>query len=387
LSRFRILALFATVAVLAGVLAACGGSSDSSGEDPQKVVESATLKGVESGDLNFSLHVKSEGTEAGEVDVKLSGPFQKGAEGELPQLSMEASAKGEAEGEPLDFEGAFTLLSDRAFIGYEGTTYEVDPTTFGFAKSAVEQAEAQGGEESGAGVTACQKAAEGIEISQFVDNLKNDGSAEVEGTSTTKISGDLDTSGAVDALIKLTEDRACASQLQAAGPLPLGELEKAKGEVTKAIKKAHVELYVGEDDIIRKVAAELEIEPEGKGGKDQVEFELSLGEVNEEQTISAPTNAKPLELLFQKLGVNPIELLQGGSSGGLGGLLEGFEGAIGSSSASSGGSSSGGSAGGGSAAGLAGDVPGVSAKQKEYVECLQGAESASDIQNCASLVK
>jgi hypothetical protein len=365
------------MALLAGVLAACGGGG-SSEEDPQKVVESATLKGVESGELSFSLHEKSEGKEGGEVDVELSGPFQQGAQGELPQLSLEASVNGEAEGEDLDFEGAFTLLSDRAYIGYEGTNYEVDPTTFGFVKSAVEQAEAQGGEESG-DVTACQKAAEGIEISQFVDNLKNDGSAEVDGTSTTKVSGDLDTSSAVDALIKLTENPACAGQLQAAGPLPLGELEKAKGEVTKAVKKAHVEIYVGDDDIIRKIAAELEIEPEGKGEKVQVEFQLSLGKVNEEVTISALPNSKPLELLFEKLNINPIELLQGGSSGGIGGLLEGLESAAGGSSSSS--------SGGGSSSGAAGSAPGVSAKQKEYVECLQGAESASDIQNCASLIK
>ena len=99
-----------------------------------------------------------------------------------------------------------------------------------------------------------------------------------------------------DAIIKLTENSACSSQLEAAGPLPLGELEKAKGELTGAVKKAHVDVYVGDDNIIRKVAAELTIEPKGSSSeKVEVEFELSLGGVNEEQKISAPSGAKPLE--------------------------------------------------------------------------------------------
>ncbi len=368
MSLARILAVFATMAVLAGVLAACGGG-DSSSEDPQKVVEEATLKGVESGELDFSLNVDSHGKESGELEVTASGPFEQGAKGQLPQFSVEASAHGKANGEPIDFEGALTLFSDRAFVGYEGTEYEVDPTTFGFVKSAIEQAESQGGEESGTDVTACQKAAEGIEISNFVDNLVNDGSAEVDGTSTTKVSGDLNPSGAADAVIKLTEDPACASQLQSAGGLPLGELEKAKGEISKSIKKAHVELYVGDDHIIRKVAAEMEIEPEGKGETVDVEFELSLSKVNEEVTIPTPSGAKPLELLFEKLGVNPLELLQGVTSGEIGSVVEGLGGDLGSSS------------GGGSSAG------GSGSKQAEYKECLRGVETASDIQNCASLLK
>ena len=53
------------------------------------------------------------------------------------------------------------------------------------------------------------------------------------------------------------------------------------------------------------------IEPKGTGEKVEVEFELTLERVNEEQTIKAPAGAKPLEELFQKLGVNPIELLGG----------------------------------------------------------------------------
>jgi uncharacterized membrane protein YgcG len=367
LSRFRILALFATIAALAAVFAACG-SSGGSEEDPQKVIENASLSGVKSGNLDVSFHVKGTGNDA---EVSISGPFQSGGgKEELPELDLGVKVHGTGEGEAIDFEGGLTLLSDRAYVAYKGTNYEVDPTTFGLLKSSIEQAQQQGSKENAGDVTACQKAAEGLKLSEFVDNLSNEGSAEVDGTSTTKVSGDVNVGSAVDAVIKLAENPACATQLQAAGPLPLGELEKAKGEITEAVKKAHAEVYVGEDNIVRKIAGEVAIDSTKSGGPATVEFELSLGEVNEEQQISAPSGStKPLEQLFQKLGINPLELLEAGSSGqGLGGLLEGLGGGSGSGGGSSS-SSGGGSSSGGSAA---------------YLECLQNAKTPVDIQNCAS---
>jgi hypothetical protein len=368
LSRIRFFALLATLALLAAVFAACGGgSSDSSNEDPQKVVEKASLEGVKSGEFELSLNVDAEGEESGEFEASLSGPFEAGAKGELPQAEVSIEADGSAQGESINFDGGLTLLTDRAFVEYEGTSYEVDPTTFGFLKSALEQAQQQEGSE--ADVTACQQAAEGIKFSQFAENLKNEGSEDIDGTSTTKVSGDLDVEGAIDAVIKLTEDPACASQLEAAGPLPLNELEEAKGELSKAIKKSHVEIAVGEDDIVRKFAMELTVEPpEAKGEKVEVEMEVTLSGVNEEQSFEEPANAKPLQGLFKQLGVNPLELLEGGGSGGIGGLLEGLMGGSAGAAQPSGGGSD-------------------AATQKAYVQCLQQARTPADLQRCASLRK
>jgi hypothetical protein len=358
LTRFRILALFTVLFAVAAVFAACGGSDDSgggsSGEDPQKVLEGASLEGVKSGEFDLSLHVTSEGKEGGDVEVQLGGPFEMGAKGELPQAEVSAEASGEAGGEDLDFEGGLTLLTDRGFIGYEGNSYEIDPTTFGFVKSALEQSQQQEGKDD---ITACQKAAEGIKFSQFAEELVNEGSADIDGTSTTKISGDLNPGGAVDALIQLTEDPACSSQLEAAGELPIGELEEAKGELSKAIKKAHVDLYVGDDDIVRKMAAELTIQPPEAGDeKVELEMELTLSGVNEEQSFSEPSNAKSLEALFKDTGVDPTEFAQAFEEG-LGPLLEG----------------------------LGGGSSGSSGSGNKAAECFQEARTPADLQKCASL--
>jgi hypothetical protein len=327
LTRFRILALFAVLTAIAAVFAACGGSDDSgggsSGEDPQKVLENASLEGVKSGDFDLSLHVTSTGKEGGDVEVELGGPFEAGAKGEFPQAEISAEANGSANGEKLDFEGGLTLLTDRAFIENEGQAYEIDPTSYSALKSFIERSQQQEGDKSG-DITACQKAAEGIKFSQFAEELTNEGDVDVDGTPTTKVAGNLDVSGSVDALIQLSEDPACSSQLEAAGPLPLNELEEAKGELSKAVKNAHVELFVGDDDIVRKMAVELAVQPpEAANETVELEMELTLSGVNEEQSFSEPSNAKPLEKFFKDTGIEPLSVLESAEEG-LGGLLEGL---------------------------------------------------------------
>ena len=320
MSRLRFLFALAAVAALSLALVACGGSGDKSSESPQTVLSEATLQGIESGNIDLSLGVKAPGAEGGNLAVSLSGPFQGEGKGNLPQLDMTAKAKGSFNGKRVDFDGGLVLLPNSAYVNYEGVEYEVDPTTFSFVESTLKQAQREGGAETGAaGVAGCQE--EFGQVADFLENGSNEGSADVGGTSTTKISGDLNLSGAIDSLLEVVESQACRSQLAAAGPLPsTAEIEKAKDEVSRSVKSAHVDVYVGDDNIVRQISAQLEIEPKNSGSGPKsvaLDLDLKLTGVNEEQTISAPANAKPLSKLFVKLGINPIELL---------GLLQGEEG-------------------------------------------------------------
>jgi hypothetical protein len=369
------LSVFVALVALSAALAACGGGGS---DDPQAVVEEATLKGIESGKINLAVDVSVQGEKGGKVDVNLSGPFQGESEAEYPELDLAFSSKGSLGGKDLSREGGFTLLGNKAYVGYEGTEYEVDPTTFNFVKSMLKQ---QGGEQGQSSeIGACKEAVSELELSDFAENLKSGGSADVGGTSTTKVSGDVDASGAIEAVSKLIEDPACSEQLSAAGPLPsVAELDKAKGTVRDSLKSAHVDLYVGDDHIVRRITAQATVEPpkSSKAGAKRVELDLdlTLTGVNEEQAISAPSKAKPLSNLFVKLGINPIELLgafQNGGSEGLGSLLEGL------SEAGSGGASGGGSSGGG------GNSAGG---QQSYYECLGEAHTPVDIQNCTGLLQ
>jgi len=383
LSRFRTFTLFAALIALATALAACGGSSSSS--DPQKVVDEATLQGIESGKLDLSVGVDVKGKKSGHVDVSLAGPFQSEGEEELPELDLTAKANGSVGGENVDFEGGLTLLGNKAYVNYSGTDYEVDPTTFNFVKSAIKK-QSGASSQSGEGESGCQEAAGKLKVADFIENLSDEGSADVGGTGTTKVGGEFDAPGAIEALAELIENPACSEQLNAAGPLPSSaELDAAKGKVEEAVKEAHVDVYVGDDHIVRRITAKATIEPPKGSGNETgaesvgLEIDLTLTGVNEDQTISAPQSSKPLSDLFLKLGINPLELagaLSGegglGGAGGLSGLLEGI------------GGGSGGSAGGGSSAAGGGSSEGG---QQAYLSCLKEAGTPVDIQQCARLLQ
>jgi hypothetical protein len=332
LTRFRTLAVFAAMLALAIAFAACGGGNSG---DPQAVVDEATLQGIESAEMEMTLGIDVKGSEGGHLDVDLSGPFQSEDEAEFPEFDLTASAQGNLGGEKVDFDGGLTLLGDKAFVAYEKVEYEVDPSTFSFVRSLLKR---QTGIEGKSGeVTACQEAVAELKLSDFVENLEDGGSADVGGTGTTKVSGNLDVSGAIDAASELNEDPACSEQLEAAGSLPsTAQLEKATGEVEQAVKSAHVDLYVGDDHIVRRISVQATIEPKQSSGggprSAAIDFDLKLTGVNEEQAIAAPQSSKPLSALFIKLGINPIELLdllqdaKGGLNGpgGINELLEGI---------------------------------------------------------------
>lgn len=325
MNRLRIAILFVSLLALATAFAACGGESSGS---PDAVLDDATFKGAESGDLDLSLSLDAKGPEGGTLDVSLSGPFQSGGKGQPPRLDITLKSEGEIGGENLDFDGGLVLLPSKAYVTYEGVDYEVDPTTFSFVKSAIEEAQEEGGQAADA--TACQEAASELELSEFVENPSDEGSADVGGTSTTKITGDLDVPGALDSLVDLSNEPACESQLsEVEGPFALTDegVEQAKETLEEAVKSAPVEIDVGDDNIVRKAATQLTIEPEEAGsGPERIDldFDLTMTGVNEEQAIVPPAKSKPLNDLFLKLKVNPIELLgllEGGKAGGLGNLL------------------------------------------------------------------
>jgi len=325
--------VFIPAAVLAAALlfVACGSGGDKSGESAGAVLDEATLQGVDSARLDLSLGLTAKGEEGGNLDVSLSGPFQSEGQGSLPDLDLTAKAKGSVNGDDVDFEGGFVLLQNSAYVNYEGTEYEVDPTTFGYVESTLREAQREAGAETGSeGAAACQEEFGKLNVASFFEGGANEGSAEVDGTATTKVSGDLDVAGAIDTVLEAAKSPACRAQLAIAGPLPSdAEVEKAKDEVSGSLKNARADVYVGDDDIVREIAAQLTIEPKssGKGPRSvTIDLELKLSGVNEEQRIVPPKNTKPLSKLFLKLGVNPIELLGllEGEGEGLNELLEGL---------------------------------------------------------------
>lgn len=350
MSRFRFAFLIVALVALGSALVACGGDGGgSSDEDAQQVLDrtfSGDHPSVKSGKIDVSLSVSAEGEEDGIFDVSLSGPFQ-GEEGKLPKFDFTATASGEGGGESIDFEGALISTGDAGFVSYQGTDYEVDAQTFSFFKSAVEQAQARSEEQAGTEDDILGQL--GIKPQNWATNLTNEGTEDVEGDETVHISGDIDVGRLLDDFGTLAE-QAGSLGLSTGGQVPSAE---ELDQLASAVKDATFELYTGtEDDILRRFRIDLALVPPD-GPDIDIGLEFTLSELNEEQSIEAPSDTRPLNDLLRELGIGEL-----GSLGGLGGP-----------------------AGPGGTSG-----PPSGAEAQEYLNCIAEASTPAELQRCNSLV-
>ena len=358
LSRTRISLALICSAVAAFALAACGGDSGGD-EDPQEVLNATFTNDekVTSGTFDVSLDVTAEGgSNGGTLDASLGGPFQSG-DGGVPSFDIDAEANVESEAQ--DFSGSIGLTStgQGAFVNFQDTDYEVPQDAFDqFSRSFTqlqEQSEAQG-------TDANFLTNLGINPTNWLTDLSNEGDEDVEGAETVHISGEADVPKLIEDLKKIAENAPqAANQIT---PAQLGQLD----QLTGIVKSADFDIYSGaDDDILRKLEATLELDPPDTGdAPDSVDvtFSVTLGEINEPQSISAPTGAQPLGDLLQQFGVDPSALGQLGAAVGSAGA---------GTTPQAGGSPSG---------------PSDGASQ-EYLDCLANAEGAAAVQQCAELIQ
>ena len=373
MTRFRLLIATSVLAVLCTALVACGSSSSS--ESPQQVIDKTFGSGhgkITSADLNLSLKADASGPQGGTVDASLTGPFESQGSGNLPKLAIQVSlnASDASTGKKTNFDGGLTSTGDAAYVNYKGSDYKVPGTIVSQIKAALQQTSSQQGQQQQSPGALLKQL--GINnVTDLLTNLKDEGDTDVEGTSTSHVSGDVDVGKLVDDLKSAVTGASALGALGGSVPkLPsASQLDQVKG----AIKTAHFDLYSGKDDhILRRLTITLSIVPpagQGNGvNKVDLTFDITLGKVNESQTINAPSGAKPLSTLLSQLGVNPGAL---GSLGALGAVPgSGIAGAgtptsppIGAPSGASGGASA--------------------AQLKKYLQCVQ---TSSNPTSCQSLL-
>ncbi len=133
----------------------------------------------------------------------------------------------------------------------------------------------------------------GIDPTNWLTDLSNEGTEDVEGTETVHISGQADVPKLVEDIKKIAQN---APNLgRRVTPQQLGQLD----QLTAIIKSAEFDIFSGaSDNLLRKIDANLELTPPAgtAGAPDSVTLEVSLtiSDVNEPQTISAPSGAQPL---------------------------------------------------------------------------------------------
>jgi hypothetical protein len=349
LSRIRTLFLLATTLAIATAFAACGGSDDSGSSDvpPQKVLDQtfSEKNTINSGKIDASLNIEASGDESGNFEVKVSGPFDDNGSSDA-KLDLTAKGSGDIAGQSVDFEAGAIFTGEAGYISWKGTDYELSSEQYSSLTSSLGSSSQSDSQDQGS--------FPGLKDS--LGDLTNEGETEVAGANTIHVSGNVDPA-------KLSEAIRSAIEQGAGGGASRAQLQQLQGalpqldQVSDSIKEASFDVYSGVDDhLLRKLDFNLEVAPR-TGGEVKVAFDLTLSDVNEPQTVSAPGSSEPLNNLLREVAP----------------LLGALQGQVPSTAPST-----------GSGSGTTTPAAPAGAPSAATLECLQNATTAAEVQACAS---
>jgi hypothetical protein len=356
MTRFRPALLLSLIAAVALVFAACGGDDSSGGEQASATTDVNELltqtftgsKKVKSGNLDLKLQIEAQGGESqldGPVSVSLKGPFQAQDGGKLPKFKLDAALEGAGQ----SIQAGATSTGEKGFISFQGTDYAVDNQVFQQFKAGFEEAQKNSSGDAQSLATL------GMDPRKWLTDPKNEGDAKVGDADTIKITGGIDVAKLLDD-INNALGKASSLGLQGTGQVPEKLTDAQRQQVLEAVKDPRVEIYTGKDDqILRRIVVNLGVKDTRSGTSGTVAFDVSITDLNEDQDIAEPADAKPFDQLLAQLG----------------GLGLGLGGASGSGSADGGGSSSGGSA----------------ADLEKFSKCVEDAgENVEKARKCSALL-
>lgn len=303
---------------LGGGLAACGG--DEAADDDVATILKDTFgsdEPVESGDLDLELTLDAEGLPnvAGPIALALTGPFDGQGDGELPSFdfSLALDAGGQA------FSAGAVSTGEEGFLEFQGQAFKLDDAQFESLRTAYGQAQKEAGEERGEGERPTFSAL-GIDPLRWLTDAEKAGTEDVGGAETVKITGGIDVPRFLEDINTLL---ARAGDLGVAGAdeVPSELSEEQRAQITEAVKSARVEVYSGnEDRLLRRAVVAITFDVpqdarEATGGLQSGELRLdfTISELNEDQEIEAPQDARPIAELT---GGAPVAPADAGASGG-----------------------------------------------------------------------
>ena len=347
--RFRFAAIFALLALSVVGLAACGGGS-SSDADAQSLLK-ATFgpdHSVKSGKLDVALNLDAKGikTLTGPISLKLSGPFQTTGKGKLPQVDLALELTGAG----TSFSAGAVSTGDKGFLELQGQAFAVDDATFAKFKTGYEQAAAKSGSSSGNPSLASL----GVDPLRWLKDPKVAGTEQAGGADSYHITAGVDVSAFLDDVSTLLGK---AGSLSKGTNVPSSLSDQQRKDIEASITDAKLDLWTGKDDkTLRRLKLDIGIDvPQAirsragglAGGR--LTFDLTINALNEDQTITAPKNARPLADLKT--------LIAGGATGATGTTAP------------------------------ATPAPSASGQSSKYLTCLSKAGSdVAKIQQCATLV-
>jgi hypothetical protein len=303
MTRFRPVLLLSTIAAVSLILAACGGDESSGGEPASASTDVNELltqtfsgkKDVRSGNLAFELQIEAQGGDTqldGPVSVSLKGPFQAQDDGKLPEFKLDASLEGNGQ----SIQAGATSTGEKGFISFQGTDYAVDDRVFQQFRAGFEEAQKSSSDEGQS------FASLGMDPRKWLTDPENAGEAKVGDDDTIKITGGIDVGKLLDD-VNTALSKASSLGLQGAGQVPEKLTDEQRQQVLDAVKDPRVEIYTGKDDqILRRLVVNLGLEDAASGTSGTVAIDVSISDLNEDQDIAEPADAKPFDQLLSQLG-------------------------------------------------------------------------------------
>ncbi len=307
------LVLLLVAALTAPVVAACGGGGEkvSSATDVNELLRQTFAKGnPKSGQLHLSLKLDSGATGAaiGQVSFTLNGPFQSQGDGKLPKFKLDAGFTGAGR----SLKAGATSTGEKGFLSLNGQEYAVSEEVFRQFKAGYEQAVKQAARRQGKQQSL---AALGIDPRRWLKNPRNEGDAKVGDDDTVKVSADIDVSRMLDDVSK------AVAQTRSLGVpglenVPSQLTAEQRRQAAKDIKRLSAEIYTGKQDtLLRRMHLAVGLRTQS-GGTANLDLDLSYTDVNEDQDIASPSNAKPFGRLVSQLQSLAQQAGAGSSSSG-----------------------------------------------------------------------
>ena len=196
--------------------------------------------------------------------LKANGAFESAGPKEMPKADVQVSA------DVPGFSGraGFVTTGDRAWFTRGNVGYAVPQAAW----SKIVKARAQG--------TPPTAKAPKLDVnpSSWLQNVKSEGNERMDGVQVTHVSADVNSAAAIADVAKT---------LGSTGGIPAG----AEKRLAQVVDNGHIDAWVGDDKILRRVS--FEMSGKGNGGRQvDVNLDLRLSQVNKPQDIAAPAKVK-----------------------------------------------------------------------------------------------
>jgi hypothetical protein len=294
-----------SVALVAVGLAACGGGGSGGGSGAAASLLKQTFAGshqVKSGNLAFTVTLDPSGSKTLTSPIVLSfgGPFQSLGSGQLPQSNFQISVTEQGH------TGKIGILSTgkAGFVTLAGTSYQLPAASFQKLESSFAQLASPSGKSSGSSPLSKL----GIDPLTWLINPSVVGTESVGGASTTHIRAGVNVAVLLGDFSKFLQ-KASSVGASGAGQIPNSLSPATRSRIAGEVQSPRFDVWTGRSDkTVRRLEVGLTMPVTGQistllGGLSSARVGLSMryADLNQPQTIQAPTNLRPYSEFSTKL--------------------------------------------------------------------------------------